>query len=412
MSAVRATLVRWTSGIAVRELQSRFVPGGVLVVSEVFPPAIGGSGALLENVYRRMSGRHIRVIAGEGPAGQRYEGPLPVERVSFDAPDWGLGRPASLRRHLRVGRQIRRALAEAPAVVHCARALPEGLSARIGMTGRTVPYVCWLHGEELGYISTSRELRSLAGWVYRHAAAIVANSRNSRELLLRTYRMEPGSVHVVHPGVDAARFHPRVDGSGLRARFAGPGEVLFLSVGRLQRRKGHDMVLQALARLRPTMPHLRYVVAGDGPERRSLEEQATQLGLDGMVTFAGAVPDDELPMWYRAADVFVLPNRSDGVDFEGFGIVFLEAAACGLPVIAGNSGGATEAVADDVTGKLVDGTDADDVASAIRTLATDARLRERLGRDGAIRARREFGWDTAVEKVEALTRLVGADAGR
>src|SRR5262245_48580245 len=109
---------------------------GILLVSEVFPPAIGGSGALLENVYRRVADRPARVLAHIAPPGMPpYAGPLEVERVSMTAPDWGLVRPASFERHFRVARAIRRALKQQPAVVHCARALPEGLSAALAVAG-------------------------------------------------------------------------------------------------------------------------------------------------------------------------------------------------------------------------------------------------------------------------------------
>ena len=107
------------------------------MVSEVFPPAIGGSGALLENVYRRIPDRLVRVLADTAPAGlPPYEGPLEVARVSMAAPDWGTVRPSSFLRHIRVARAIRAALDQAPAIVHCARALPEGLSAAMALAGR------------------------------------------------------------------------------------------------------------------------------------------------------------------------------------------------------------------------------------------------------------------------------------
>ncbi len=230
---------------------------GILVVSEVFPPAIGGSGTLLENVYRRMPGRRVRVLAHEAPPGlPPYAGPLEVQRVSMRAPDWGVIRPSSLRRHLRVARAIRGALADEPAVVHCARALPEGLSAAIALAGRGHGhgYICWLHGEELGFASTSRELTWLARRVYRGAAAVIANSQNSKQLLVREWNVPESRVHVAYPGVDTDRFRPDVDGRALRARVAADDDVVFLSVGRLQRRKGHDMVLRALARLRQSQP--------------------------------------------------------------------------------------------------------------------------------------------------------------
>jgi phosphatidylinositol alpha-1,6-mannosyltransferase len=379
-----------------------WMPGGILLVAEVFPPAIGGSGALLHNIYSRIDVRDVRVLAGSPPAGPSANGVLDVAHIRMDAPDWGIVHPAAFIRHVRVARAIRGLLAESPAVVHCARALPEGLSAAMALRGNCRSLVCWLHGEELGFASTSRELSWLARRVYACATTIFANSRNSKELLVRQWGIDSAKVHVVYPGVDTGRFHTGVDGSSVRARFAGPDEILFVSIGRLQRRKGHDIALKALADVRRTVPHVRYLVAGDGAYRPQLEQLTRELGLTDIVTFAGEVPDGTLPQWYRAADVFLMPNRTDGVDFEGFGIVFLEAAACGLPVIAGKSGGAPEAVLADVTGRVVDGTDVGAVAEAIMALALNPHLRASMGSRGVQRVQTDFTWEIAASRVAAL----------
>ncbi len=371
------------------------------MVSEVFPPAIGGSGALLENIYRRLTDTRVRVLADEAPEEvPAYPGPLPVQRVRMAAPDWGVIRPSSLGRHLRVARAIRKALESEPAVVHCARALPEGLSAAMALTARAGRYVCWLHGEELGYASTSRELSFLARRVYHGAAAVIANSCNSRNLLVRDWGVPESRVHVVHPGVDTDRYRPDVDGRALRARAASDHDVLFLSVGRLQRRKGHDTVLRALASLRKTVPNVRYAIVGDGPHQSQLQAEAGALGVMDIVHFAGPASENDLPRWYAAADVFVMPNRTDGVDFEGFGIVFLEAAAAGLPVIGGRSGGAPEAIADSVTGLLVDGANPVELEHAMTAMAISRDVRRRFGGAGRNRALLQFSWDRAAQQVK------------
>ena len=374
---------------------------GILLVSEVFPPAIGGSGTLLENIYRRMPERHVRVLAdGSALEMPPYEGPLDVKRVVMSGADWGVIRPSSFGRHLRVASAIRAALASEPAIVHCARALPEGLSAAMALAGRGDRYVCWLHGEELGYASSSRELTWLARRVYQRAVAVIANSNNSARLLVRDWGVPESRVHVVYPGVDTERFRPDVDGRAMRARVASDDDVLLLSVGRLQRRKGHDMVLRALARIRLAVPNVRYVIVGDGPHQARLEADAAELGVTDIVDFVGPASEADLPAWYAAADVFVMPNRSDGVDFEGFGIVFLEAAAAGLPVIGGRSGGVPEAVEDRVTGRLVDGTDVTAIERAILEMATSSEVRQECGRAGRARAVQRFSWERAVFDVQ------------
>jgi len=221
-------------------------------------------------------------------------------------------------------------------------------------------------------------------------------------VLARDWGVAEGKILVVHPGVDTERFRPDIDGRAWRSRVAGPDDVLFLSVGRLQRRKGHDMVLRSLARLRHIVPHVRYAIVGDGPHQMQLEAEARTLGVMDIVHFIGPASDADLPGWYAAADVFVMPNRSDGVDFEGFGIVFLEAAAAGLPVIGGRSGGVPEAVDDNVTGRLVDGTDAADLEATMAALADSAAMRAQYGAAGRERAVREFTWERAGRQVEEV----------
>jgi phosphatidylinositol alpha-1,6-mannosyltransferase len=311
-------------------------------------------------------------------------------------------RAASLARHLRVARAVRR-LSAPNAIVHCGRGLPEGLSAML--SGRR--FVCWTHGEELGYASTSRELTWLLPRVYRRARAVLANSHNSARLL-REWGVPQDTITVIHPGVDPDRFRPDADPGDWRRRFAPNGEILLLSVGRLQRRKGHDLVLSALARWRDTDPRVHYLIAGEGDYRPILETQAREAGLDGRVTFAGAFTDAALPSLYAAADIFLLPNRTDGVDIEGFGIVFLEAAASELPCIAGTSGGAPEAIQDGETGLLVDGTSTEQLVSAMRRLALSENLRREMGRRGRQRILEGFTWEHGTRLLAQVHAAVAA----
>jgi phosphatidylinositol alpha-1,6-mannosyltransferase len=377
----------------------------ILLVSEVFPPAIGGSGVLLENIYRRLT-RPVTVLTdGDLTAPVEVRGPLTVHHVDMRAADWGLLRPTCLWRHLRVARAIRR-LSSPHGLVHCGRGLPEGLSARLARMAGGAAYVCWTHGEELGFASTSRELTTLMRRVLADARVVIANSSNSKRLLVDRWDLPDRNVHVVHPGVDTERFHPGEPAADLRERFAAPGDVVFLSVGRLQRRKGHDTVIAALAQVRQVLPQVRYVIVGDGPERNALQEQAREAGVADITHFVGAVPEADLPRWYRVGDVFVLPNRADGVDFEGFGIVFLEAAAAALPVVGGRSGGVPETMIERETGRLVDGLDAGELAAVLSELARSPEQRAKLGEAGRERAVRDFSWARAAAQVADLDQAL------
>ena len=374
---------------------------GILLLSELYPPTVGGSGVLLESLYSRLGDHHVDVLTDGN--GSRVQRGLAVHAMPMCTPDWGILGRGSLARHLRVAREVRRRTSAAT-VVHCARGLPEGLSARL--SGRR--YVCWTHGEELGYASTSRELRWLLPRIYTMAAAVVANSRNSAQLLTR-WGLDEREVTIIHPGVDVDRFHPGVPPGSWRDRYASQDELVLLSVGRLQKRKGHDLMLSALAKWRPQDPPVRYLIAGDGEERGSLERQADQLGVRDRVAFLGVIAETELPGLYAAADIFAMPNRVDGVDFEGFGIVFLEAAAAGLPCIAGRSGGAAEAVQDGETGILVSGVDSVELALSLRRLAESSEQRAKMGARGRERVVREFTWEHGARRLSELQHRLQND---
>jgi phosphatidylinositol alpha-1,6-mannosyltransferase len=177
-----------------------------------------------------------------------------------------------------------------------------------------------------------------------------------------------------------------------------------VTVARLRDRyKGHDVLIEALAPIREQVPEAELVVIGDGPLRDELEQLAHTAGVGGAVRFLGAVSDEERNRWLRRAHLFAMPSRlpDDGRAGEGFGIVYMEAAAYGLPVVAGNVAGALDAVADGETGLLVDPTDPCAVAAAIARLLLDGELAQRLGRAGAARAE-GFAWPLIAARVEEV----------
>jgi len=382
--------------------------GRALLLSELFPPAVGGSAVLFQGIYSRLADTDV-VVLTDGPwmppAFAAQSGPLRIVTRPLATRQWGLLNPKGLWQHVRLAWQVRSLLSRRDGLVHCARALPEGVAAMIARLLGGAPYVCWTHGEDLASAMTSRELTLLTKCVYRVASAALANSRNTATMLA-ALGVPEHKIHIVHPAVDADRFHPYNDGSAIRSRYAGDRDILLLSVGRLQRRKGHDVAIQAIASLRDRLPNLRYVIAGDGEERSRLEKLSVDHGVQDRVFFAGTVADADLAAFYAACDIFLLPNRIDDGDIEGFGIVFLEAAASGKPAIGGDSGGVPEAVERDVTGLLVDGENVSAVAAAIADLATSEERRGRMGLAGRVRAHRCFSWQRAALAVSELQRRV------
>src|SRR5690606_3293519 len=209
------------------------------------------------------------------------------------------------------------------------------------------------------------------------------------------------------PGVDAERFRPGAGGDEVRKRHGIAGRPVAVCVSRLVRRRGQDTLLRAWPRVLADVPDAVLLVVGGGPDRARLESLAREGGAAGSVVFTGDVPAAELPAHYDAGDVFAMPcrTRNGGLDVEGLGIVFLEASAAGLPVIAGDSGGAPDAVLDGETGLIVDGTRPGPAARALIRLLSAPEAAARMGARGREWVRQEWGWDRTADQLGELLRL-------
>jgi phosphatidylinositol alpha-1,6-mannosyltransferase len=293
-------------------------------------------------------------------------------------------------------------------VVHFLAALPLG---RLGAGVRretSKPYTVVAHGS--GEILVPARLpfaRRALRDVLQKADLVFPVSSFTQEAVRRVTG-GTARTHVLHPSVDIDRFSLEVSGAPMRTRHALGGRFVVLFVSRLVKRKGGDILVRALAAFRDCVA----VIVGDGPERKSLERLAHEMEVADRVIFTGAVGDDELPSYYAGADVFCMPctSRYGGLDTEGFGIVYLEAQASGLPCIAGRCGGSAEAVEDRVSGFVLDESDPRSVALAIRRLRKDDVLRARLGGAGRERAEYLFSPQAAAEEMtEAVEQVL---AGR
>lgn len=224
-----------------------------------------------------------------------------------------------------------------------------------------VPYVIVAHGVDMhSGLSNARKL------ALREAGAVWAVSRWTRDRCLQL-GLSSERVRVLSNTVDEQRFNLGHDSAALRQRYALlPGEKVLLTVARLdpgEQYKGCDTVLRAIPSLQAKVGPVRYLIAGAGGDRARVEQLASELGVGNRVTFCGFVPDSELPDHYRLADVFVMPSRG-----EGFGIVFLEAMACGTPVLGGDRDGTVDALVDGVLGALADPEDPAAIAAALQRL--------------------------------------------
>jgi phosphatidylinositol alpha-1,6-mannosyltransferase len=264
---------------------------------------------------------------------------------------------------------------------------------------RTVAYV---HGEEITTEDRYDPAHRRGRRALLDSDAIVVVSRFTQRAVQLLMGDAGARVRLVENGVDGGRFCPGPRAADLVALYRLEGAFVFISVCRLLEKKGVDNAIRAFARVVVDRPHARFLVVGTGPYDASLRALSAALGVADTVVFVGQVVEDELVEHYRLGDVFVMPNRelANG-DTEGFGLVFLEANSCGLPVIAGRDGGSTDAVADGVNGLVVDGSSVAAIAAAMARLHDDSGLRERLRVQGLAAAARA-GW---AEKTRAFLAI-------
>jgi len=318
-------------------------------------------------------------------------------------PEWGVRSFAGLRDYWRNVRQIKRMIRRHNVTrIHCARCLPEGVvGAAIKKLTRT-PYVCYVHGEDINTAMNSREHAMLVRYVLKHTDYCIANSRNTAKLLAQNWNCPQERVHILHPGVDTSRFIPAARCELVRGKLGWADRPVVLTVGRLQRRKGHDMLIRALPQITATAPDALYAIVGNGEERDYLAGLAQQLGVADHVQFRGETTDEELVQCYQQCDLFALPNREIDRDIEGFGMVLVEAQACGKPVLAGDSGGTAETMEVGRTGLIVDCREPGPLAEGVVSLLTRPEQQEEMGRAGRQWVLGRFDWDQLARQAATI----------
>jgi phosphatidylinositol alpha-1,6-mannosyltransferase len=375
---------------------------GPLVISEVFLPTEGGTAVWAGEVYKRMGGKEIHIVAAKVPGAERIDAvhPNTVHRVNLYRVPWI--RPESLLMYLRVfARSFRLAITHRFVAIHAFRALPEGLVGWVIARLTLRPLATYAHGEELTTTGSGAKFKVMR-FVLRHSDHVIANSEHTRHTLL-DIGVTAERVALIHPGVNLDRFRPDLDSTGLRESIGITGnEKLVLSVGRLTRRKGFDCLIDAVTELRRRGRAVSLAIAGIGEDRERLRSLIALCDAQRYVHVLGAVEDAELPSWLNASDVFAMCNRDIDGDNEGFGIVFIEAAACGKPALAGLAGGAGSAVVDGLTGYRVDGRDVAMIAQSLERLLFDPSLAKTMGETGRRRACAEFSWTLVAERTRRL----------
>ena len=281
-----------------------------------------------------------------------------------------------------------------------------------------VKYGVLVHGgdllKELHAIHHSAFARKTAKALLGSAQAVVANSQWTREqaqTVLRELGLDPlaEQVKLVPLGTDPEQFRPGLDTRDVRARYRLNGDPWVITVARLETYKGIDMAIRAVADCRRGGLAVNYLVVGAGKKKKTYVKLAEELDVGGAVRFVGNVPDPDLPLLLNAATAYIgVSRRADGTRVEGFGVALAEASACGLPVIAGQSGGLAEAVRDGETGLVVDPDDAGAVAAALKRLLEDQLLARRLGQGGRKAIETHYNWDRVIRDLRDIESQVSS----
>ncbi|MCV7423690.1 glycosyltransferase family 4 protein [Mycobacterium yunnanensis] len=371
----------------------------VLLVTNDFPPRRGGIQSYLENLVAELvtAGEHtVTVYAPTWKGAQEYDRAAPFEIVRH---------PTTLMvPEPSVARRMTRLVADREVdAVWFGAAAPLALLSPLARRAGAKRVIACTHGHEVGW-SMLPVARTALRRIGNDADVVTYISQYTRRRFAAAFGPH-AALERLSPGVDVDRFaRDPVARATMRARYGlGDGPVV-VCVSRLVPRKGQDMLIRGLPAIRERVPGTKLVVVGGGPHLAELQRLTRTFGVVEDVVFTGGVPAEELPAHHAMADVFAMPcrTRGSGLDVEGLGIVYLEASATGVPVVAGDSGGAPESVLDGTTGLVVDGWDVGSIAAAVGDLLSDPDRAAEMGRAGRHWVVDEWQWRTKARRLSEL----------
>ena len=367
-----------------------------LLITNDFPPRQGGIQSYVHALAERLPAGNLVVYAPAWEGAEAFDAqqPFPVFRhpTSLMLPTPAVARQAAelVAEH---GLQAAWFGAAAPLALLAPHLRKSGVIRTVAST----------HGHEVGWSmipGTRQALRQIG----RSNDVITFVSRYARRRIAAALG-PTAALEYLPAGVDVNTFRPNPAGRAeIRRKLGLTDEPVLVCISRLVSRKGQDSLIRALPAIRSAVPGTRLLIVGDGPYRGTLDKMAAELALGDAVIFAGSVPWPELPAYYAAGDLFAMPcrTRGKGLDVEGLGIVFLEGSAVGLPVIAGDSGGAPEAVIPGKTGVVVDGRDIDALAAAASGLLADPAKSAEMGRAGREWISETWNWQRSADRLAEL----------
>lgn len=381
-----------------------------LVTADSYLPHSGGSrvyyAALYKHLLAQYPGDSVTLLTKKVPGWREFDGKEANERFRIrrrfhPLPDWKYWQlPKAVPQFFHAASA---ALTRHYDCLHCGDLFPQALNGVALKQIFKLPLLIFCHGDEISQTDQRRYQPRVRDFIYRHADAMIAANQFACDGLVRI-GIPTERIHKLTPGVNFERFQPRPKRADLIERYGLQGKKVLLTVARLVPRKGHKIVLQALPKVLSEVRDLKYLIAGEGPEKERLQALAGELGIQQAVVFTGDIPHDQICDFYNLCDVFAMVNRFEASgDVESFGMVFTEANAVGKPVIGGRSGGAAEAIVQGQTGFLVEPDSAEEVADRLLLLLKNEQLSQRMGAAGLERVRTDFNWTTRAQALREIS---------
>lgn len=382
-----------------------------LFVTQDYAPDLGGMARRHVELCRRFGDAantmEVSTVASPRAAAFDAAEPYRIHRQPFP-----FSQAKLFANQLRWGRWLHANIPRHFDVMHCGNIRPVGYAVALAHFTRRIPFLLYVNGADLlrEMENSNRSLRRRVGGrrIFGAASGIVATSAWVGSLAEDAMRdlgvTSPPPVGVFDLGTDPDFFNPSRNTGRLRLAWGVGKDPLIVTVARLVPHKGQDVVIKAVASLSAEFPALRYAIVGVGPDEQRLRELAASLGIADRVVFAGALSDDEVAEAYATSTMYAgLSRVEEGIHAEGFGISFLEAAASGLPSVAGDSGGVRSAVRHGTSGLVLPPTDVGMVAAAIRELLTDEAKRAQMGRAGRMLVESYYNWDRVARDTRNFT---------
>ncbi len=368
----------------------------ILIATIEFPPQKGGIANYLAGLAGALTADRVVVLAPKHIGAENFDNRQAykiyrkklISRLPFIWPKW-------LPTIWHLWRATRREKVEAILV---GQVLPVGTAVMFLNKFLKLPYFVSCHGMDILTATGSPRKKKILNKILEQAAGVVANSEFTKSELLKLSVPE-NKITVVYPCPNEVSGIAPEKILEIKNRLGLADKKIILTVGRLVARKGQDKVIEAMPQILKRAPQAIYAIVGDGPERENLKSKIENLKLENEVLLLGEMSEEKKNAFYQLCDIFAMTPRQRGPDVEGFGTVYLEANQFGKPVVAGKSGGVSEAVLDGVTGIIVDPENVNQIAEGIIKLLSEDNLAKKIGQQGKERVEREFRWTKQTEKL-------------